>query len=208
MYLVAVHVSAAENCAKTSQIVLVRPTTNDNNVLGELRMDTPRTERTDPALIGWQRLGGFTFRRKIDHTSLHIKTSISESRPPSGKRGRGAQTSSSNTEPVLETAHEVAERDDGHLEVSTAKLTRLVKASNEHARAWREVLDKEGGAREAVGMLCQSDLRLRLYERAPPRQARREYRVSAPPGGVGMDRVASCHNARGGSGVTYECTRR
>ena len=115
MYLVAVHVSAAENCAKTSQIVLVRPTTNDNNVLGELRMDTPRTERTDPALIGWQRLGGFTFRRKIDHTSLHIKTSISESRPPSGKRGRGAQTSSANTEPVLETTHEDAERDDGHL---------------------------------------------------------------------------------------------
>ena len=45
---------------------------------------------TDPALIGWQRLGGFTFRRKIDHTSLHIY-SASESRPPSGKRGRGAQ---------------------------------------------------------------------------------------------------------------------
>ena len=58
------------------------------------------------SLIGWQRLGGFTFRRKIDHTSLHIKTSIPESRPPSGKRGRGAQTSSSNTEPVLETTHD------------------------------------------------------------------------------------------------------
>ena len=40
---------------------------------------------------------------------------LSESRPPSGKRGRGAQTSSSNTEPVLETAHEDAERDDEHL---------------------------------------------------------------------------------------------
>ena len=131
VYLVAVHVSAAENCAKTSQIVLVRPTTNDNNVLGELRMDTPRTERTDPALIGWQRLGGFTFRRKIDHTSLHIKTSISESRPPSGKRGRGAQTSSSNTEPVLETAHEDAERDDEHPVGNTAKLTRLLKASTD-----------------------------------------------------------------------------
>ena len=39
---------------------------------------------TDPALIGWQRLGGFTFRRKIDHTSLHIY-SASESRPPSYK---------------------------------------------------------------------------------------------------------------------------
>ena len=69
---------------------------------------------TDPALIGWQRLGGFAFRRKIDHTSLHIY-SASESRPPSGKRGRGAQPSSSNTEPVLETAHEDAERDDEHL---------------------------------------------------------------------------------------------
>ena len=40
---------------------------------------------------------------------------LSESRPPSGKRGRGAQPSSSNTEPVLETAHEDAERDDEHL---------------------------------------------------------------------------------------------
>ena len=85
---------------------------------------------TDPALIGWQRLGGFTFRRKIDHTSLHIY-SASESRPPSGKRGRGAQPSSSNTEPVLETAHEDAERDDEHLAGNTAKLTRLVKASTD-----------------------------------------------------------------------------
>ena len=54
---------------------------------------------------------------------------LSESRPPSGKRGRGAQTSSSNTEPVLETAHEDAERDDEHLVGNTAMLTRLVKAS-------------------------------------------------------------------------------
>ena len=73
---------------------------------------------------------------------------LSESRPPSGKRGRGAQTSSSNTEPVLETY--------------TAKLTRLVKALNEHSRAWREVMNKEGDVPEAVGMLCQSDLRRRL----------------------------------------------
>ena len=108
---------------------------------------------TDPALIGWQRLGGFTFRRKIDHTSLHIY-SASESRPPSGKRGRGAQTSSSNTEPVLETAHEDAERDDEHLVGNTAKLTL--------SRLWREVMNKEGDVPEAVGMLCQSDLRLRL----------------------------------------------
>ena len=56
---------------------------------------------------------------------------LSESRPPSGKRGRGAQTSSSNTEPVLETAHEDAERDDEHLVGNTAKLTRLVKASTD-----------------------------------------------------------------------------
>ena len=87
---------------------------------------------------------------------------LSESRPPSGKRGRGAQTSSSNTEPVLETAHEDAERDDGHLVGNTAKLTRLVKAFNEHSRLWREVMNKEGDVPEAVGMLCQSDLRLRL----------------------------------------------
>ena len=146
---------------------------------------------TDPALIGWQRLGGSPSAGK---SIIQVCTSrhLSESRPPSGKRGRGAQTSSSNTEPVLET--------------NTAKLTRLVKAFNEPSRAWREVMNKEGDVPEAVGMLCQSDLRLRLYERAPPRQARREYRVSAPPGGVGMDRVASCHNARGGSGVTCECT--
>ena len=56
---------------------------------------------------------------------------LSESRPPSGKRGRGAQTSSSNTEPVLETAHEDAERDDEHLAGNTEKLTRLVKASTD-----------------------------------------------------------------------------
>ena len=56
---------------------------------------------------------------------------LSESRPPSGKRGRGAQTSSSNTEPVLETAHEDAERDDDHLVGNTAKRTRLVKASTD-----------------------------------------------------------------------------
>ena len=56
---------------------------------------------------------------------------LSESRPPSGKRGRGAQTSSSNTEPVLETAHEDAERDDEHLVGNTAKRTRLVKASTD-----------------------------------------------------------------------------
>ena len=87
---------------------------------------------------------------------------LSESRPPSGKRGRGAQTSSSNTEPVLETAHEDAERDDEHLVGNTAKLTRLVEALNEHSRAWREVMNKEGDVPEAVGMLCQSDLRRRL----------------------------------------------
>ena len=92
---------------------------------------------------------------------------------PPEREAAGRKTSSSNTEPVLET--------------NTAKLTRLVKAFNEPSRAWREVLDKEGDAREAVGMLCQSDLRLRLYERAPPRQARREYRVSAPPGDLGRD---------------------
>ena len=56
---------------------------------------------------------------------------LSESRPPSGKRGRGAQTSSSNTEPVLETAHEDAERDDEHPVGNTAKLTRLLKASTD-----------------------------------------------------------------------------
>ena len=36
------------------------------------------------------------------------------------------------------------------------------KALNEHSRAWREVMNKEGDVPEAVGMLCQSDLRLRL----------------------------------------------
>ena len=84
---------------------------------------------TDPALIGWQRLGGFTFRKKIDHTSLHIKTSISESRPPSGKRGRGAQTSSSNTEPVLDhTKMRNVMMNISWTYGDTAKLTRLVKA--------------------------------------------------------------------------------
>ena len=111
---------------------------------------------TDPALIGWQRLGGFTFRRKIDHTSLHIY-SASESRPPSGKRGRGAQTSSSNTEPVLETTH------DEHL-VGVHRETDSPREGVKRtlSRAWREVMNKEGDVPEAVGMLCQSDLRLRL----------------------------------------------
>ena len=45
---------------------------------------------------------------------------------------------------------------------NTAKMTRLVKAFNEHSRLWREVMNKEGDVPEAVGMLCQSDLRLRL----------------------------------------------
>ena len=30
------------------------------------------------------------------------------------------------------------------------------------SRVWREVMNKEGDVPEAVGMLCQSDLRLRL----------------------------------------------
>ena len=87
---------------------------------------------------------------------------LSESRPPSGKRGRGAQTSSSNTEPVLETAHEDAERDDEHLVEQHRETDSPRQGVNEHARAWREVMNKEGDVPEAVGMLCQSDLRLRL----------------------------------------------
>ena len=67
---------------------------------------------------------------------------------PPEREAAGRKTSSSNTEPVLET--------------NTAKLTRLVKAFNEPSRAWREVMNKEGDVPEAVGMLCQSDLRLRL----------------------------------------------
>ena len=84
---------------------------------------------------------------------------------PPEREAAGRKTSSSNTEPVLETAHEDAERDDEHLvdvKGNTAKLTRLVKALNEHSRAWREVMNKEGDVPEAVGMLCQSDLRRRL----------------------------------------------
>ena len=34
---------------------------------------------------------------------------------------------------------------------NTAKLTRLVEALNEHSRAWREVMNKEGDVPEAVG---------------------------------------------------------
>ena len=55
---------------------------------------------------------------------------------------------------MLETAHEDAERDDEHLVGNTAKLTL--------SRLWREVMNKKGDVPEAVGMLCQSDLRLRL----------------------------------------------
>ena len=66
---------------------------------------------------------------------------------------------------------------------NTAKLTRLVEALNEHSRAWREVLNKEGDVPEAVGM---SELpAATTIGRTSPRQTRREYRVSAPPGGLG-----------------------
>jgi hypothetical protein len=50
--------------------------------------------------------------------------------PPEGEVA-GRKTSSSNTEPVLETAHEDAERDDEHPVGNTAKLTRLLKASTD-----------------------------------------------------------------------------
>ena len=50
---------------------------------------------------------------------------------PPEREAAGRKTSSSNTEPVLETAHEDAERDDDHLVGNTAKRTRLVKASTD-----------------------------------------------------------------------------
>lgn len=50
---------------------------------------------------------------------------------PPEREAAGRKTSSSNTEPVLETAHEDAERDDEHLVGNTAKRTRLVKASTD-----------------------------------------------------------------------------
>jgi hypothetical protein len=50
---------------------------------------------------------------------------------PPEREAAGRNTSSSNTEPVLETAHEDAERDDEHLVGNTAKLTRLLKASTD-----------------------------------------------------------------------------
>ena len=50
---------------------------------------------------------------------------------PPEREAAGRKTSSSNTEPVLETAHEDAERDDEHLVGNTAKLTRLLKASTD-----------------------------------------------------------------------------
>ena len=50
---------------------------------------------------------------------------------PPEREAAGRKTSSSNTEPVLETAHEDAESDDEHLVGNTAKLTRLLKASTD-----------------------------------------------------------------------------
>ena len=63
---------------------------------------------------------------------------------------------------MLETAHEDAERDDEHLVEQHRETDSPRQGVNEHARAWREVMNKEGDVPEAVGMLCQSDLRLRL----------------------------------------------
>jgi hypothetical protein len=50
---------------------------------------------------------------------------------PPEREAAGRKTSSSNTEPVLETAREAAERDDEHLVGNAAKLTRLLKASTD-----------------------------------------------------------------------------
>ena len=53
---------------------------------------------------------------------------LSESRPPSGKRGRGAQTSSSNTEPCSRPHTKMRNVMMNISWSNTAKLTRLVKA--------------------------------------------------------------------------------
>ena len=104
---------------------------------------------------------------------------------------------------MLETAHEDAERDDEHLvdvKGNTAKLTRLVKALNEHSRAWREVMNKEGDAREAVGMLCQSDLRRRL-ERHLVKQGGSTATAHLQGGWDGLDREGSIVSQRGQQGL-------
>ena len=85
---------------------------------------------TDPALIGWQRLGGSPSAGKsiiqVCTSTVHRRVGL-----PPEREAAGRKTSSSNTEPVLETAHEDAERDDEHLVGNAAKLTRLLKASTD-----------------------------------------------------------------------------
>ena len=96
---------------------------------------------------------------------------------PPEREAAGRNTSSSNTKPVLETAHEDAERDDDHLVGNTAKLTL--------SRLWREVMN-EGGRRSGSSRYVMSKRpAATTIGRTSPRQTRREYRVSAPPGGSG-----------------------
>ena len=66
---------------------------------------------------------------------------------------------------------------------NTAKLTRLVEALNEYSCAWREVMNKEGDGSGSSRYVMSKRPAATTIGRTSPRQTRREYRVSAPPGG-------------------------
>ena len=121
--------------------------------------------QTDPALIDWQRFGRFRLpQENRSYKFAHLQC-IGESASLRKERPRGAkprhQIRNQCSRPHTKMRN-VMMNISWTYKGNTAKLTRLVKALNEHSRAWREVMNKEGDAREAVGMLCQSDLRLRL----------------------------------------------
>ena len=116
---------------------------------------------TDPALIGWQRLGGSPSAGKsiiqVCTSTVHRRVGLPPEREAAGRKPRH-QIRNQCSRPHTKMRNVMMNISWSN----TAKLTRLVKAFNEPSRAWREVMNKEGDVREAVGMLCQSDLRRRL----------------------------------------------
>ena len=147
---------------------------------------------TDPALIGWQRLGGSPSTGKSIIqvcTSRHLyrRVGLPPEREAAGRKPRH-QIRNQCSRPHTKMRN-VMMNISWTYKGNTAKLTRLVKALNEHSRAWREVMNKEGDVPQAVGMLCQSDLRRRLQgERHLVKQGGSTASAHLQGGWDGMDR--------------------
>ena len=117
---------------------------------------------TDPALIGWQRFGRFHLPQenrsyKFAHQDTYRRVGLPPEREAAGRNPRHQirnQCSRPHTKMrnVMMNISWATPRNG--LALSRHQLTL--------SRLWREVMNKEGDVPEAVGMLCQSDLRLRL----------------------------------------------